>query len=111
MFKICTKKYDHIFFSPHLDDVTLSCGGLITKLHKAKILVVTIFSGIDEGKTSNFGKQFIFLSGFNNARDFIESRKSEEKRVARFLGYDFLFLNYPDAIFRYNVNCLLLNPT
>jgi|GEM_PF-306840 len=41
---------EHIFFSPHFDDVVLSCGGLIASLLKQgkSVRVVTVFAGNDE---------------------------------------------------------------
>ncbi len=44
----------HVFFSPHLDDVILSCGGTVKELNKnAPVEVVTVFSG--QPKTAAIG--------------------------------------------------------
>lgn len=95
-------KYNHIFFSPHLDDAVLSCGGLIAGLkNKSSTLVVSIFSDVGQGTTSEFGEMFINTCGYKNGFSLIRERKIEEKRAAEKLGYDFLFLDFPDAFFRF----------
>lgn len=96
-------KYQHLFFSPHIDDVILSCGGLISNLsNKESVLIITVFTKATDEKISNLGKEFIKLCGFNSAKSLFDSRKEEEERVAKFLKYDYLFLDYADAAFRFH---------
>ena len=55
--------YNHVYLSPHLDDIALSCAGRIAAQVAAGelVLVVTVFSGSLEkrkrigGKFSEFG--------------------------------------------------------
>jgi len=50
---------NHVFFSPHFDDVALSCGGLIHRLRSkgGRVTVVTVFSGqLDEPRPSAFAR-------------------------------------------------------
>jgi len=101
-------KYNHFFFSPHLDDAVLSCGGLIAKLSKKhSTLVINVFSSIGQGFVSEFGKTYINSCGYKSAVALFKARKKEEKRVAKILGYAVLLLDFPDAVFRYQKNFFL----
>src|SRR5499433_3118964 len=48
----------HVFFSPHLDDVVLSCGGAIHSLltQEKAVRVITVFAGDIDGKQSAFAR-------------------------------------------------------
>lgn len=106
MKKLSPKKYNYIFFSPHLDDVVLSCGGLIAKLKKEKVLIVTIFSDYQGQKYSKHARCYLEHLKFIDAKDYFNTRKKEERTAAKFLNYDFEWLDFPEAIFRFN-KCLL----
>lgn len=103
MFKVLlSKKYDLVFFSPHLDDIVFSCGGLVLKSigQKKKVLIITVFSGIGKQFTSKSGKDFIYASGYHTPSELFEQRKLEDHQASKLIGFDYLHLDYPDAIFR-----------
>jgi LmbE family N-acetylglucosaminyl deacetylase len=77
-------KSDLLFISPHLDDVVLSCSGLLIneRLAGKKILVATIFSRGDD--TAERKRQY-------------EKRLQEDKLAMELLGLDYRWLDFPDA--------------
>lgn len=75
-----TDRYEAIFVSPHIDDVVFSCGGTLAQAcQRGRVLVVSVFS--HSGKTTTV-------------------RKKEEEATARLLGYEPMFLDFPDNIRR-----------
>lgn len=97
-------KYDYIFFSPHFDDAILSCGGLIAKLKKTnkKVLIVTIFSEVNNDNIISDAAQHIKASGFDNVWDLNAKRKNEEKKIEKILQIKTFFLKETEANFRSN---------
>ena len=96
-----SKSYEHVYVSPHLDDAVFSCGGRIIKqIHNSEtVLIVTAFTrDVDRSEKSKAR----VLAHLVNIHD---RRLEDEKAMAR-LGADFLWLNYPDAIFRYKAPIL-----
>lgn len=80
------KKYHSVFISPHVDDVIFSCGGTIAEIsRKENLLIVYVFS--------DYGKNTV-------------SRKFEEEKVSKNLGYETLFLDLPDFPQRYRFGFL-----
>lgn len=76
--------YDLVFFSPHLDDVVISCAGKILseRAQGKTILVVTLFSRGDD----------------TAARSHLyERRRAEDALAMERLGVDYLWLDFPDA--------------
>jgi hypothetical protein len=69
-------EYDSIFISPHIDDVLFSSGGtLLQSRSRGTVLVVNVFSkSIRQTKL----------------------RKEEENFIAQRLGYESVFLDFPD---------------
>lgn len=97
------KKYDFIFFSPHLDDAILSIGGFIQSQiqKKKKILVVTVFTkGEDPFNQSIDQKDFLGKSSSRNHQELFLKRQNEDLKVAKLLGFDVEHLGYTDALFR-----------
>ncbi|RLC34779.1 hypothetical protein DRH14_02220 [Candidatus Shapirobacteria bacterium] len=95
-------RFDAVFFSPHLDDAVLSCGGLITKLIKKgkKVLVVTVFSSGREVKVSSRTKWWIGRCGFKDVVKLFMERRIEDRKVAASLGFAVKHLGFIDASFR-----------
>lgn len=95
-------KYDCVFFSPHLDDAILSCGGLISKLIHGgeKILIITIFTNGQDKEISDAAIRYLHESGFSNAREMFRVRRGEDRIACKCLGADYLHLPFVDAIFR-----------
>lgn len=95
----------HLFVSPHLDDVALSCGGTVALLRNRgrEVTVVTLFVGeIPNAERSEFAEQTIRLWGGHPTP--LELRMSEEMAALRVLGVDAETNvwpgQYPDAPFR-----------
>jgi len=109
MKKLLSKKYNYIFFSPHIDDAVLSCGGLIASLKGKKILVVDIFTNFLGEKYSKHAKYYLKSLKFADASEYFTARKEEEKKAARILNFDFYFCNFPEAIFRFEKKIIFNN--
>ncbi|HAL62300.1 MAG TPA: PIG-L family deacetylase [Chloroflexi bacterium] len=94
-------EYDHLYLSPHLDDVVLSCGGLIRKqtLAGERVLVVTLFAGIPSyERLSLFARFLHFLWGRHS--DPVGHRRQEDRAALSRLGADPLHLDFLEAIYR-----------
>jgi len=88
--------YKHVYVSPHLDDIVLSCSGRIAKQlgRGESVLVVTVFTGDVEGKKKPRGGIYAQVVD-------IKGRKAEDGKAMDRLGVDYLWLDYIDSIFRY----------
>lgn len=86
--------YGHLYVSPHMDDAVLSCGGRIAMQvsRGEKVLVVTVFSGIDEKRAASTGA-LLPMGG-------IDQLKREDDAALERLGVDHLRLDYCDGAFR-----------
>lgn len=84
--------YDEIHISPHMDDTAYSCAGRVLGRRRegAKVLVVTVFgngkNALDPGDKGTFS-------------DYA-TRLAEEERVMQRLDVDYVWLNYPELLFR-----------
>ncbi len=104
-----TKKYRHIFLSPHLDDVVYSCGGTLGVQVSSGLrpLVITIFGGPPPSNTqlSPYAQHLHSKWGTDptkGANGVIETRRKEDATALEYLQTDYLWLDYPDAIYRGN---------
>lgn len=93
--------YDAIYFSPHLDDAILSCGGQIgqkTALGQ-KVLIVTITAGDPQiSDLSPFAvKQHTF---WGNLTHPVAMRRAEDEEACRILGADWDHWRLLDCIYR-----------
>ena len=77
----------NIYFSPHPDDVVLSCGGRL--LSEDEALVVNVFAGNYKGLT-----EWDKLCGLR--KEAIKQRKEEDKRILSSLGFNVLNLDFLD---------------
>lgn len=94
-------EYDRLYLSPHLDDVVLSCGGLIKKqtLAGERVLVVTLFAGLPSYEhLSPFARFLHFLWGRHP--DPVGHRRQEDRAALNHLGADPLHLDFLEAIYR-----------
>src|SRR5215467_5558896 len=97
----------HIFLSPHFDDAIYSCGGTLgvqvsCGLHP---LVITVFAGTPPPETelSPFATLIHRKMGFSQdigAETVVATRRKEDARTLDYLHADYLWLDYPDAIYR-----------
>ncbi|MEJ2096915.1 MAG: PIG-L family deacetylase [Deltaproteobacteria bacterium] len=87
------KTYESVYISPHFDDAAASCGGRIADQTRngRHVLVVTVFSGLSGRKASRSARRFTAE---------YPRRRLEDHAAMGTLGTDFLWLNYPDIVFR-----------
>jgi len=102
-------QYRHIYLSPHLDDVALSCGGRIHQLTQVgqPVLVLTIFAGsprLDGGEEGGVSSDYIasLHQRWETVDDAPAQRRAEDEAAMRILGADFCHLSYPDCVYRQN---------
>jgi len=104
-FNDITPDYQHIYLSPHFDDVVYSCGGSIglqVSLGQ-RPLVITVFAGIppSESKLGPFASKVHKLMGFGqDTAAAIAARRNEDANAITYLHADYLWLDYHDAIYR-----------
>jgi len=94
-----TGGYQHVYFSPHLDDVVLSCAGRIARQTAAgdRVLVVTIFAGSRNHAAPAAGPDARVWAAFED----VAARRREDRRALQTLAADHRWLEYPDAIQRH----------
>lgn len=93
--------YQHVYLSPHLDDVALSCGGMICAQTKSgeRVLIVTVFAGRpDYDRLSEFA--CFQHRWWGDPDDPIGQRRREDERACQLLGADWIHLDELDAIYR-----------
>jgi LmbE family N-acetylglucosaminyl deacetylase len=92
-----------IFFSPHYDDVALSCGGTAAQYADEghAPVIMTVFGGetLDELLT-DFAAWKHMRWGMASVDAVREQRQSEDCAAAAILGCRTRWLDYPDAIYR-----------
>ena len=89
------QSYEHVYVSPHMDDVVLSCSGRIAKqLRKGEaVLAVTVFAGDVKEDKKPRGLDY-------NPLIDVKRRRAEDAKAMERLGVDYIWLDYPDSIFR-----------
>lgn len=99
-----TITHRHIFLSPHFDDAVLSCGGTLGVQVSVGLrpLVITIFGGKPQNATlSSYALGVHHKMGFGpDGVAAVEARRREDAQALEHLGVDYLWLEYPDAIYR-----------
>lgn len=87
------RAYTSVYISPHFDDAAAACGGRIADQVKngGHVLVVTVFSGSAGKAASRASRRF--------AAEYPQ-RRLEDKAAMTALGADYLWLDYPDIVFR-----------
>ena len=95
----------HIFLSPHFDDVVYSCGGTLGVQASAGLrpLVITVFGGAPTTPVefSPFALETHRKMGFRqDAQAAIATRRREDAAALDYLHADYLWLDYPDAMYR-----------
>jgi len=89
------KRYRHVYVSPHLDDVALSCSGRISlqRSNGDLVLVTTVFAGApgDGGAAAQaIAPEFTDM----------EARKVEDAQAMHILDVEYLWLDFKESIFR-----------
>lgn len=91
-----------IFLSPHLDDVALSCGGLVWDMtqHKLRVEIWTVMSGIPPDESySQFATQ-IHRAWGKSGHNALLMRLAEDRSACDVLGASARHFDIPDAIYR-----------
>lgn len=107
-FNDISRKYRHIFLSPHFDDVVYSCGGTLGVQVSCGLrpLVITVFGGAPASniQLSPFAQGVHRTMGFGtqSPAEVVANRRKEDAAALDFLQVDYLWLDYPDAIYRGN---------
>jgi LmbE family N-acetylglucosaminyl deacetylase len=96
----------HLFISPHLDDVALSCGGYVRRLTNAghRVMMVTVCTAdAPPGQPLSPSAQHEHWQWQLGAQPY-RRRREEDARVAAQLGAEHVHLGLLDAIYRHNGN-------
>ena len=89
------RQYDHVYISPHFDDTAASCSGQILKQldQGESVLIVTVFSAATAHESAIAG------NALKSILDYKQRRKEDSTAMKR-LGVDYLWLDYPEFLFR-----------
>jgi len=92
----------HIFLSPHLDDVPLSCGGTLAQLvnEEIPVIVITIFAGVlpPDAPVSAFAGYQHQMWG--DPQQAYQTRRVEDATALAYFGLKPIWLNFLDCIYR-----------
>ena len=91
--------YQHVYFSPHLDDAVLSCAGRIAHQTAAgeRVLVVTIFAGSCADAATAAHTRSQLWAPFQD----VATRRHEDRRALLTLAADYRWLGFLDALQRH----------
>jgi LmbE family N-acetylglucosaminyl deacetylase len=104
-----TDSFDAIYFSPHLDDAALSCGGQIylQATTGKRVLIVTVAAGWPEsGTLSKFARRLHKSWGLADQPDLavaagvVRARRAEDAAACHLLGAAYAHWALPDCIYR-----------
>lgn len=96
-----TQRVEHLYLSPHLDDVALSCGGRVWQQAQAgrSVVIVTVTAGDPPpAALSAFAQQQHAQWGL--AVDAVAARRAEDARACAILGAEYVHWDWPDCIYR-----------
>jgi LmbE family N-acetylglucosaminyl deacetylase len=101
-------QYDHLYLSPHFDDVALSCGGRVFRQTTAgeSVLVVTIMAaepppGLQSETVESLHNRWRdSLGGEGIETGIVALRRAEDRAALAILGADVLHLPFQDCIYR-----------
>ena len=96
---IDSRDVQHVFVSPHLDDVVFSCGGLIAAMVRSgvDVSIVTVFTAQPYRLNA---EALLFHRECGMGVDGIEKRRNEDLAAARILGVTTEHLGLFEAIYR-----------
>lgn len=100
--EVTYEKYDYIYLSPHLDDVSFSCSGAIYNHQQQglQVLIATLFAGEPRSPFSPLAQAFHQLWQIPEDASPYQIRKAEDEKAMRVLGVDYVWLNWLDVIYR-----------
>ena len=91
----------NIYLSPHLDDLSLSCGGLVWEQVQAgeQVEIWTLCAGDPPpGSISTFAEELHHRWGYG--REAVAERRIEDINSCKVLGAGFRHFEVPDAVYR-----------
>src|SRR5690349_2591340 len=97
------KRREYIFFSPHFDDVVLSCGGLVALLRQEQrpVHVVTVFAGKTSPNHSAYSRHLSAKWGLQNVQ---QQRAQEDANALNKLDvHSIERWDFPEAAFRLDI--------
>jgi len=91
-----------IFISPHLDDVALSCGGLVWRLVQEgqRVAIWTLLAGDPPDDHYSEFAQINHRAWGKTGAEAIAMRREEDRAACTRLGAELRHFNLPDAIYR-----------
>jgi LmbE family N-acetylglucosaminyl deacetylase len=92
-----------VYLSPHLDDVVLSCGGLLWEQAKSGMVVqiLTVCAGDPPTmELSSFARQL--HARWKTGLEAVAKRRFEDILSCKVLGVDHIHLDVPDCIYRHD---------
>jgi LmbE family N-acetylglucosaminyl deacetylase len=94
--------YDYIYLSPHCDDVAFSCAGTICtyKAQGLRQLVVTLFAGDPQPPFPPLAQAYHQLWQIPEGASPYHIRRLEDEQAMSALGVDYLWLDWPEVIYR-----------
>jgi LmbE family N-acetylglucosaminyl deacetylase len=92
----------HVYLSPHLDDVVLSCGGRIWQQVQTgeRVLVVTVFARAPEPDPCLSSYARGLHARWGQSADAVKKRQEEDLQALSLLGAESLHWPYMDCIYR-----------
>jgi LmbE family N-acetylglucosaminyl deacetylase len=97
-----TDRFAHIYLSPHLDDVALSCGGRIWQQTRVgeRVAVVTVFAAAPEpdAQLSSYARGL--HARWGQLKEAVQQRQEEDRQALLLLGAEPLHWPYTDCIYR-----------
>lgn len=111
-------QYDHLYLSPHFDDVALSCGGRVVRQTSAgeSVLVVTVATAEPPDDLASETVQSLHtrwrdsLGVASREMSIVAQRQAEDRQAFAILGADILHLPFLDCIYRAGPDGALLYP-
>lgn len=87
--------YDHVYVSPHFDDVAASCSGRIFKqMDQGKsVLIVTVFTAAAPHGSKTISNALKSMLNYKR-------RRQEDSTAMQRMGVDYLWLEHPEILFR-----------
>ena len=93
--------YQHVYLSPHFDDIALSCGGAISQQRRdgETVLAITLCAAAPAGgELSDFAESY--HQNWGNPGDVVTVRQAEDRTAMGILDIDYNHLSLMDCIYR-----------
>jgi LmbE family N-acetylglucosaminyl deacetylase len=99
---ITREEHDYIYLSPHCDDVTFSCSGTIYtyKAQGLHQLIATLFAGDPQPPFPPLARAYHQLWQIPEGVSPYHLRRAEDEKAMSALGVDYLWLDWPEVIYR-----------